>query len=231
MVYGEDKAKEFADRLNSICDRNGIPVRGRAGYLKERLPFTISLVGVRKWLIGESIPDTKKLADIAILLDSTVEELISGNQGDNTTPSVTPIKPDTNTTPVKARFVPIISWVQAGDFCSSETQVLPYDCDMILCPEPSASDKTFALRVVGDSMTAPFGRTYPEGTIIFVDPDKEPSVGKRVVARTAKGQTFKQLAHNEFGELYLKPLNPAHHPIFEKDIHICGVVIGSYNPE
>ncbi|MCD9523746.1 MULTISPECIES: LexA family protein [Photobacterium] len=231
MVYGEDKAKEFAERLNSICERNKIPVRGRAGYLKDNLPFKISVVGVRKWLIGESIPDTKKLADIAILLGSSVEELISGNHGDNTISPVKTTKLDTNTVPVKARFVPIISWVQAGDFCSSETQVLPYDCDMILCPEPSASDKTFALRVVGDSMTAPFGRTYPEGTIIFVDPDKEPMVGKRVVARTAKGQTFKQLAHNEFGELYLKPLNPAHHPIFETDIHICGVVIGSYNPE
>ncbi|HIF9513887.1 TPA: LexA family protein [Photobacterium damselae] len=231
MVYSEDKAKEFADRLNSICDRNGIPVRGRAGYLQERLPFTISLVGVRKWLVGESIPDTKKLSDIATLLGSTVEELISGNQDDNQTFSITPIKPDINTMSVQARFVPIISWVQAGDFCSSETQILPYDCDMILCPEPSASNKTFALRVVGDSMTAPFGRTYPEGTIIFVDPEKEAVVGNRVVARTTKGQTFKQLAQNEFGELYLKPLNPAYHPIFETDIYICGVVIGSYNPE
>ncbi|OBS98391.1 hypothetical protein A9259_08000 [Vibrio cyclitrophicus] len=134
-------------------------------------------------------------------------------------------------TTIPIREVPIISWVQAGSFCSSETQVLPADSEMIFCPTVGASERTFALRVVGDSMTSPYGRSYPEGTIIFVDPLKEATIGKRVVARTIKGHTFKQLAENEFGERYLKPLNPSHQPILEDGIEICGVVIGSYNPE
>lgn len=131
----------------------------------------------------------------------------------------------------QTREVPILSWVQAGAFCYSETQILPYDCETILCPNKHASSKTFALRVVGDSMTAPFGRSYPEGTIIFVDPEKQAEPGNRVIACTAKGHTFKQLAINEFNELYLKPLNPSHQPIMEEGIQICGVVIGSYTPE
>lgn len=131
----------------------------------------------------------------------------------------------------KSLYVPILSWVQAGDFCNSETQILPHDCERILCPTPKASPRTFALRVVGDSMTAPHGRSYPEGTIIFVDPDLQGEPGHRVIARTFKGHTFKQLAINEFNELYLVPLNPSHKPIMEENIEICGVVIGSYMNE
>ena len=133
------------------------------------------------------------------------------------------------TTPV--REVPIISWVQASIFCCSEPQVIPTNSEMIFCPALGASERTFALRVVGDSMTNPYGRSYPEGTIIFVDPLKEASVGKRVLAKTIKGHTFKQLAENEYGEKYLKPLNPSYRPILEDGIEVCGVVIGSYNPE
>lgn len=132
---------------------------------------------------------------------------------------------------VTVQQVPIISWVQAGAFCYSETQVLPHDCETIPCPNRDASSRTFALRVVGDSMTSPYGRSYPEGTIIFVDPEKQAEPGNRVIACTAKGHTFKQLAINEFNELYLKPLNPSHQLIMEEGIEICGVVIGSYNPE
>lgn len=127
--------------------------------------------------------------------------------------------------------VPLVSWVQAGDFCNPDARHDYEDYEMIVCPEKSVSEKAFALRVVGDSMTSPFGRSYPEGTIIFIDPHRGAQPGQRVVARTEKGHTFKELAMNEFGEHYLKPLNPSHQPIFGPGIEICGVVVGSYNPE
>ena len=222
-----DNLKSFSDRLNKACDKAGIPVRGRAGYIQERLSTKVSLVGVRKWLVGESIPDTKRLPEIALIVGSTVEELLGGQPSNVVNEPVWWERP----VEVKAKEVPLISWVQAGEFCNSETQVLPHDCDTILCPSREASAKTFALRVVGDSMTAPYGKSYPEGTIIFVDPEKVASPGQRVVAITHKGHTFKELAEDEFGQRYLKPLNPSHLPIFEDDIRICGVVLGSYTPE
>ncbi|WP_417536371.1 LexA family protein [Methylophaga sp.] len=232
MNYNENKALEFSKRLNAACDRKEIPVRGRAGYLRKKLPFDISLVAIRKWLVGEAIPDTKRLADIAEIVGSTVEELLGGQTKEThaINENVSPIAVE-NTHFVKARLVPLISWVQAGQFCPSDTQVLPQDCEMIMCPSPNASEQTYALRVVGDSMTAPHGRSYPEGMIIFVDKKKVPEVGKRVVARTQKGYTFKQLAENEYGEWYLKALNPQFPPIVEDNIEIDGVVIGSYDPE
>lgn len=221
----------FSDNLNKACDESGIPVRGRAAYIQERLSKKVSLVAIRKWLLGENLPSKESVDELAKIVGTTKEQLYSSNQTiiSGVADISTPYKSDVR--PVKALRVPILSWVQAGTFCNSESQVLPYDCDMILCPVPDASDRTFALRVIGDSMTAPYGRSYPDGTVIFVDPEEEAAPGKRVVARADQGYTFKELAINELGERYLKALNPHHKPIFDKGIEVCGVVIGSFTPE
>ncbi|CAH8235465.1 LexA family protein [Vibrio aestuarianus] len=235
MNYGEmDKEKTFADRLNIACNKAGIPMRGRAGYIQDRLSKKVSLVAIRKWLVDEAVPDTKRIPELAAIVGSTVEELLGGLGGELSQSVSEMREPATAYSPTKAiktNDVPVLSWVQAGAFCNSETQVLPHDCEMIPCPNKSASSRTFALRVVGDSMTAPYGRTYPEGTVIFVDPEKVAEPGMRVIAKTDQGHTFKQLAEDELGQRYLKPLNPHHQPIFEKGIEICGVVIGSYIPD
>jgi len=121
------------------------------------------------------------------------------------------------------KMVPLISWVQAGEFC------LDY-----ACPNPKAGPRTFALKVRGDSMTNPHGqRSYPEGTVIFVDPDHPPKSGLRVIASLEDGScTFKELAENEMGKTYLKALNPRY-TINDhlEPAKVCGVVIGSYTPE
>lgn len=220
--------KTFADKLNEVCTRNDIPVRGRAKYIQEKLSDKVSITAIRKWLVGEALPETKRIGELAVIVNATVEELL----GNDVNESLIVREEATEygrVVPSLLRFeVPIISWVQAGAFCNSESQVPPQDCDTILCPNKSASSRTFALRVVGDSMTAPYGKSYPEGAIIYVDPDKEALPGKRVIARTDQGHTFKELAVNELGERYLKALNPHHQPIFGEGIEICGVVVGSY---
>lgn len=231
MNYGEMKQTDtFAKRLNKACDNANIPVRGRSGFIQSRLSDKVSLVAIRKWLVGESMPDTKRLGELALIVNSTVEELL-GKDVLVELKVEEAIRGYSHSFSIPYFEVPIISWVQAGAFCNSDTQVLPHDCEMILCPNKSASKRTFALRVIGDSMTAPYGKSYPEGTIIFVDPEKIAEPGQRVVAKTDKGHTFKELARNEFGQFYLRPLNPSHQPIFEEGIEVCGVVIGSYYPE
>lgn len=219
----------FSDRLNRACDKAGIPVRGRANYIQERLSRKISLTSIRKWILGETVPDTKRIAEIASVIGTTTEELLNAPGGLVTEQQIDYHKSEIAV--ARSVMVPLISWVRAGAFCNSETQVTPHDCEMIPCPNQGASGRTFALRVVGDSMTAPYGRTYPEGTIIFVDPEKVAESRMRVVAKTDQGYTFKQLEENELGQRYLKPLNPHHQPIFDGGIEICGVVIGSYMPE
>jgi SOS-response transcriptional repressor LexA len=135
----------------------------------------------------------------------------------------------------QSNLIPLISWVQAGEFCDTG-HLSPLDDTTAYypCPVLSAGPNTFALIVKGDSMTASSSgtRSYPEGSIIYVDPDVPADTGKRIIARVGEEMTFKQLMEGENGKQYLKPLNDRHPLILPKDdMHICGVVIGSFLPE
>ena len=139
------------------------------------------------------------------------------------------------TTPIPIRrMIPVISWVQAGEFCESNVLEQQEVEEWLPCPV-NASDKTFGLRVKGDSMTSPlYGeRSYPEGIVIYVDPEVEVTSGRRVIAKSLSSHeaTFKTYVEDD-GLKYLKPINPQF-PMKEitDDVCICGVVIGSYWPE
>lgn len=130
--------------------------------------------------------------------------------------------------------VPVISWVQAGDWNGANDPLPVGDAERWLeCPV-SHSDRTYALRVRGDSMTAPFGasRTYPEGCIIFVDPLlRSPVNGQRIIAKLEGSDevTFKVFKHED-GRVWLQPLNPMHPAIFDP-FKVLGTVIGKWEDE
>lgn len=138
---------------------------------------------------------------------------------------------------IRPRRYPEITWVQAGmwteigeNFVADETTNWHY-CPFDLGPHG------FVLRVKGVSMTAPTGSPYsfPEGTLLFVNPDIEAQPGKFVVAaRNGNEATFKRLTLVE-GELFLEALNPdwpSHYRYIrlEPDHRICGVVVFSGMP-
>jgi SOS-response transcriptional repressor LexA len=157
--------------------------------------------------------------DAAKALGVTVDALLAGSI-ENTSPG-----------PELRGQVPVISWVKAGDWCNAADPHLPGEADRWLDCPVSHSTSTFALKVRGDSMTAPTGggRTYPEGCFIFVDPDKRTPVnGERVVACLdgTDEVTFK-IYKNEDGRQWLQPLNPSHEPIRGK-FHILGTVLGKW---
>jgi SOS-response transcriptional repressor LexA len=94
------------------------------------------------------------------------------------------------------------------------------------------SESTFAVRVRGDSMTAAHGKSYPEGCIIFVDPDQcSPSNGARVLAKLNGSEevTFK-VFKDEDGRRWLQPLNQSHQPIRD-EFRVIGTVIGKWEDE
>ncbi|MDT8372242.1 MAG: S24 family peptidase, partial [Gammaproteobacteria bacterium] len=131
--------------------------------------------------------------------------------------------------------VPLISWVQAGVFCEAHDLFEPGDAEDWLARPRSAGPLTYALRVVGDSMTSPYpgSRSYPDGVIIYVDPDKEVLSGSRGIFKLPNSNevTFKELV-SDAGTLYLKPINPQFDKILvTSDMTCCGRVIGSYMPE
>lgn len=127
--------------------------------------------------------------------------------------------------------VPLVSWVQAGNWCEAVTPLHVTESERWMDCPVSHSSQTFALRVRGDSMTAPSGatRSYPEGCYIFVDPERrDPVNGDRVVAclLDAHEVTFK-VYKNEDGRQWLQPLNPSHEPIREP-FRVLGTVLGKW---
>jgi SOS-response transcriptional repressor LexA len=124
--------------------------------------------------------------------------------------------------------VPLISWVQAGQWDEVVDVYRPGDGEKPVYTTRKVGPRAYALRVVGDSMENPNGRpTYPQGSIIIVDPDRDAIHGNAVIVRLedSKQATFKQLVV-EGGSRYLKPLNPRY-PIMKVDrkATICGVVV------
>lgn len=138
---------------------------------------------------------------------------------------------NTSAGPALRGKVPLISWVQAGEWCSTCKAHDINDAERWMDCPVSHSGQTFALRVRGDSMTAPHGnsRTYPEGSFIFVDPERRsPQNGDRVVAcLNGTDETTFKVYKDEDGRKWLQPLNPSHEPIRD-NFYILGTVLGKW---
>ncbi|MDR0250549.1 MAG: S24 family peptidase [Burkholderiales bacterium] len=123
--------------------------------------------------------------------------------------------------------VPLISWVQAGDWANVLDSTHPNVAEEMLRTTYKPKRYTYALRVRGSSMTNPNGSpSFPEGTIIIVEPEADALPGKFVVVRqNGDESTFKRL-DKDGGSFYLTPLNPQF-PIMkmEEDAVFCGVVM------
>lgn len=123
------------------------------------------------------------------------------------------------------RDVPVISWIQAGDWNHASDPYYVGDADEWLpCPVPHSAN-TYALQVRGVSMEPEFH----DGDYIYVDPASEAKHRSFVIVRLMDRDEaiFKQLIIEE-GRRFLKPLNPAWPDaiieINEKAM-ICGAVV------
>lgn len=130
----------------------------------------------------------------------------------------------------KVQRVPLITWTSILMFTAqgaSGADVIDY-----VPVVQNGNGSLFAVRVSGDSMASPHGRSYPDGSIVIVDIDnKLPTSGQRIIA-LIDGQevpTFKELVEED-GRRWLKPLNPQHPPIHGA-FQVLGVVTGRYEPE
>lgn len=116
--------------------------------------------------------------------------------------------------------VPLISWVQAGNFAEVVDLLQPGEAFEWIETSIQPRQHTFALRVEGDSMEPDF----PAGTILIVEPELEAHVGDFVIAKNGDEEaTFKQLVRDG-GDWYLKPLNPRYPLKSLTGCHVVGVV-------
>lgn len=114
-------------------------------------------------------------------------------------------------------FVPLISNVQAGEF-SEVIDALSGDYEQVPITVPK-NRYTFALNVVGDSMSPEF----PAGMRLIVEPDMDFQAGDYVIAKNGGEATFKQLVRDG-GDWYLKPINPQYPTKPLGESRIIGVV-------
>lgn len=119
--------------------------------------------------------------------------------------------------------VSLISEVQAGNYTVIDNFKPKGAFEAVPVTVP-VMRHTFALRVHGDSMVSDTGDSFPEGSILVIEPELDPEPGDYVIAlNTVDETTFKRLV-KEGGDLYLKPLNPRY-PIKPLDgAKIIGVV-------
>lgn len=259
MIAGN--ALEVNDRLCLMHIGERIRERRKAlGLTQAQIGeyFEISSVSVSEWERGISKPEQDRLPALARLLKTTVASLLDTSDRptvDTTEPGqpyennektqvhavyqqTTPYGTQPDNPPFGSlRRLPLISYVQAGEWSDIVDNFQPGDAeDWIPCPF-SCGPNSFILQVVGYSMYNPGGdKSYSPGEYIAVDPAKEPLNRKMVVARIDHEEraTFKQLLIDSEGNMMLQALNPSHSPRImpmPEGSSIVGVVIGKWTPE
>lgn len=219
-----DYRMEFAERLNKSLDDIGMPERGRATELAKR--FGVTPKGAGKWIKGEAIPETEKVAELSKWLNKSIQWLLTGEGSD----IIGRIESSVDTNSVETvGYAPLLSWVQAGSWTDMES-VNIQECEMLPLV-PGAGKRSFYLEVRGLS-NAPY---FEEGEKICIDPDwtlADIHTGEMVVVRCGTEATFKALIAETDG-YYLKPLNPnwSEQVIqLKDDCVLVGKYVGTFKP-
>lgn len=189
--------------MQRVCDATG-------GAL-----YTSYLSDIEK---DKSTPSIDKAYAIATVLGTTIDELIQESAGANTA------KPPSE----HATRVPVLPWELAASWLENpDISRLPGGTPWEV-PLDSKSPRGFFLRLADESMHAPAGPAFPNGALIFVDPDLTPQVNDFVVGYfdDPAAPTFKKLVKSG-SQHYLQALNPQF-PVVQIDgnFRAIGVVIG-----
>ena len=161
----------------------------------------------------------RHLYEISVTLKCDMAWLLNGKEKE--VKNVEPIA-------LKARQVPLISYVQAGVWTES--------CELrdstgfeYIMTSLELSDKAFALQIKGDSMEPEF----KEGDVVIIDPAIKPLPGEFVVAMNGESEaTFKkyrELGYDEHERMQFEliPLNPDYTTMstLKQQIRIIGTMV------
>jgi SOS-response transcriptional repressor LexA len=210
----EDVRAAFAERLNEALDDAGVPPKGHGRQGLVGKMFGMSQKGARKWLEGESLPDTRRIPQIAERLGVRGEWLLTGlgpkrlddahlrePGGPSQRPAGAP--------PASVRRVPVISYIQAGTPREVVDAYAEGDGFETLGIDPDLADRlgphAFALRVEGESMVPDFR----PGDYVLVDPDAPVRPGDIVVAKLDRDQSATLKKYRSRGQ------DAEGHPVFE----------------
>lgn len=121
--------------------------------------------------------------------------------------------------------IPLVTWQEAAD---AHPKYSFKNNKNFIVTQIQVSPNAFALQVEGDSMESTQGISFPNHSIIIVDPEYRITNNAYVIAKQNHSTqlVFKQYA-TDGNRRYLKPLNPRY-PLIEINTHaiICGVIRG-----
>ncbi len=143
--------------------------------------------------------------DLAHALGVRLNWLTKGEEPMLETQSLTNVSP----APDLYQKVPLLGKVSAGNFINAR-ELEPHEIEMWLMSPKDYKGLAFGLKIEGDSMTSPVGKSYPDGAIaVFNSGNKTPNNGDLVLAKINGSDeiTFKKYVYDA-GNHYLMPLNP-----------------------
>lgn len=170
----------------------------------------VSQQAVNKWKTTGKVGKAN-LSKVAEFFKTTPDLLMAGGNKTNLDPNL----------------LPLLSWVQAGDWADA----LPFSYDTIEVPMLIKRPGCFVLQVRGNSMSRPEGLSYFDGCYVVVDPniDRTPEclLHKVVVARTSEGATIKEfILEGNLKRLHPWNPDPSFHDLeVTEDTYIIGEVI------
>lgn len=173
--------------------------------------FGVSRAAVSHYLSGRSEPSISQLSAVAGHIGVSLDFLINGRTTERSD-------------------APLLQWEMIpaytrGNFIDLASRVASY----VRCPVRSCSERTFAVKVQGDSMDSSGG--YRHGDVIFVDPDKNARHGHDVIVELAEERLLlRRLSVHEDGTRYFRATNrelPVNVESSDPVTRICGVVIFS----
>lgn len=190
-------SKEIGNRIKSLLEtKNG-------GNQSELARFCgVSPQAVQKWITGDTSPGKKNIKRAAEFLGVTPAELHFGAAALISNENIIPAN-------VGTRKIPLISYVQAGDWVEVTNSYPVGDAHEWLLTDLDLSSNAFALEIKGESMLPDF----KPGDRVIIDPEVLPTPGDFVVARNGVDEaTFKKYrprGQNEHGDqvVELVPLN------------------------
>lgn len=205
----KSRMKDIGMTQNDLAEKMGLAQASIARYLnKHREPDIETIAKIMK---------CTGLSNMTLNSDGLID------YPDDVINNVSPVEIQ----PVFQKSFPVLSSVQAGQWTEA---VEPYSVDEIdewILTTERTSDMCFWLRVDGDSMTTANGISFPEGTLVLVDKEKDAQNGSLVVAKLTdvNEATFKKLIIDA-GQRFLRPLNTSYPTIpINGNCKIIGVIV------
>lgn len=169
--------------------------------------FGISRGSVSSWESGVNTPDARKLVKLAEVLGTTVESLVTGSNFEISSEDFVS----------KVRFC---EWNALGTPFAEATETTT-------AIHRPLGPNAFASRYPGHTKLHSPHSPVPPGAIIFVDPDKTPTVSNFVLFKSTSGNfciSSVSLKKEKKGLLYVEDSEFNAHEINSKDIHVLGVL-------